>query len=160
MNQNFESEIKEMKEWWEIKGENIRLISHQDDPTAIWALTSRPDRGRPAHWHGWWAPSHSAYKRRWGSGAPDTRFTAAAEAPIVLTLVRSRERHCQRREAPPSSPHCHPCAISTSMTPSGRLYSTTGPRQHHHRRQWWTRASTPSPPMVSYCCLTPLCPFL
>jgi hypothetical protein len=39
---------KEVEVYGEIKGDNVRLISPPMDPTAHWALDSRPDRGRPA----------------------------------------------------------------------------------------------------------------
>jgi hypothetical protein len=50
-----------------------------------------------------------------------TRFTTAATAPIVLTLVRSRGWHCQRREAPQRlhiALHCPNVVIASDFTAS------------------------------------------
>ena len=60
--------IKERRKWWEIKGENVGLISHAIRPNGLWALFSCPNRGRPTL-HDWWAPVAQRYKEKVGAGA-------------------------------------------------------------------------------------------
>jgi hypothetical protein len=79
----------------------VRLISHQDGPTATWALT-RALIGGAQPISGWWAPVVQCHIRGgWELRAQDARFTVAT----IPTLIRSRGRHCQRWEAPR---HCFP----------------------------------------------------
>jgi hypothetical protein len=49
----------------------------------------RPDRGRLAQWHGWWALIAQHNKEEIGAGARTTRFTVTVTAP-PSSLVRSR----------------------------------------------------------------------
>jgi hypothetical protein len=75
---------------------------HTNRPNGLWALFSRPDRGRPTL-HGWWPPVAQRYKGKVGAGARCMRFTAQPVShQHFLTLTRSREGRCQRREAPPT----------------------------------------------------------
>jgi hypothetical protein len=78
------------------RGRMLELISHQDGPTVTWALTHALIGGvQPKH--GWWAPVAQCHIRRgWEPLARGARFTVT----ITLALIRSRGRHCQRREAP------------------------------------------------------------
>jgi hypothetical protein len=68
----------------------VRLISHQDGPTAIWALT-RALIGGAQPISGWWAPVALRNKRRWGPAAHGMRFTYSRVSPPSKTLVRSVE---------------------------------------------------------------------
>jgi hypothetical protein len=79
------------------QGQNVGLISTIFGPTARCGPWSRVLIGDVQPVSGWWAPSHSAYKREWGLSS---RNEVRRAATPLLTLVRSRGWHCQRRDAP------------------------------------------------------------
>jgi hypothetical protein len=60
----------------------LELISHQDGPTATWALI-RALIGGIQPKQGWWAPSPSAINRRWEPLARVERFNATVHPPSV-----------------------------------------------------------------------------
>ena len=123
-----------------------------------WALTSRPDRGRPTL-HGWWAPITLHYIERWGQAALFTRFTVSSHSrPTNITLIRSRG--CTASDG---NLHCLAAiGLRHRTSPSGHR-ATAGPhhrtpQQHRHRHgrlQLFRQALRRS--MTSHLSPSPLC---
>ena len=107
----------------------LGLISHQVGPTAFWALFSCPDQGRPTL-HGWWAPSHSAIKERWGPGLA-VRGSPRRQSPhrhpnpnpILRRGAASDGKHHRRRQRHPDA-HA---AAEDATAPTLPLHRTSLP---------------------------------
>jgi hypothetical protein len=94
------------------QGENVGLISTILGPTARRGPWSRVLIGDAQPMSGWWAPSHSVYKRESG---PGSRNEVRRATTPLLTLVRSRGWHGQQRDAP-STALLHYVALSPPTT--------------------------------------------
>jgi hypothetical protein len=92
--------------------------------------------------------------------ARGSRHEVHCRHPTVLTLARSRGWHCQRREAPPASPHRSPLLITVTALrhPDGtplprRLCSDHRCLEQISPSAWMTPAHPPRLPLV---CASPL----
>ena len=118
----------------------LGLISHSIRPNGLWALFSRPDRGRPTL-HGWWAPVAQCYKGKVGAearrrGSPCRQSSHRHPNPRP-DLEKGR---CQRQEAPPTPTtppqrtrrrqgrHCTNSSLHRTSLPARRWRPSTKPR--------------------------------
>ena len=102
-------------------------------------------------------PSHSAYKEEVGQNGSRYEVHCYSNSPTVLTLIWSRGRRCQWREALPASspsplhhPDVHAAARTSLLSLHHHWTSTTSPPAP----RWEPRRTPPPRLTVRYLCIS------